>query len=214
MGRPVVDRSGVQYGGLTALSPTARKEHTSVIWKCRCACGSIVYVSGSRLHNGTAKSCGCSSRPFHGHCPRDKPSKTYNSWSTMIQRTTNSKAANYKRYGGAGRGVCLRWRLPNGVGFRNFLADMGERPKGTTLERVKNHLGYSPSNCRWADSDTQQNNKKSSRFLTYKRRTQTVAQWAREVDINVQTIHKRLRSGWSVARTLSTPVDERKRSNV
>lgn len=91
----------------------------------------------------------------HGHNPKyGKRSGTYRSWDGMKQRCLNPKATGYKRYGGAGVTVCERW-----LKFENFLADMGERPEGTTLDRIDSSRGYEPGNCRWADRSTQNRNR-------------------------------------------------------
>ena len=63
---------------------------------------------------------------------------------------------DYKWYGGKGIGVCERWL----ESFENFLTDMGERPEGMTLDRIKSSKDYSKDNCRWANKDTQLRNKK------------------------------------------------------
>jgi hypothetical protein len=73
----------------------------------------------------------------------------------MIQRCTNPKQKKYKFYGGRGIKVCKRWR-----DFRHFLADMGERPSGTTLDRRENEKGYEPGNCRWATTEEQLANRR------------------------------------------------------
>jgi hypothetical protein len=73
----------------------------------------------------------------------------------MIQRCNNPKATNYKYYGGRGITVCDRWHS-----FINFLADMGERPAGMTLDRIDVNGKYEPSNCRWTTSSEQQQNKR------------------------------------------------------
>jgi hypothetical protein len=77
----------------------------------------------------------------------------------MLQRCTNPKARGYKDYGGRGIKVCARWKK-----FDNFLADMGRRPKGTSLDRFPNPNGnYEKRNCRWATRKQQQNNRRKSR---------------------------------------------------
>jgi hypothetical protein len=79
---------------------------------------------------------------------------TYRSWDGMKQRCLNPRATGYKRYGGSGVTVCDQW-----LTFAGFLADMGERPEGTTLDRIDPARGYEPGNCRWATASEQNRNR-------------------------------------------------------
>lgn len=93
-----------------------------------------------------------------GHpAPGERRSPTYKSWQSMWERCTNPNHVGFSHYGGRGLAVCARWR-----DFRLFLADMGERPEGMTLDRIKNALGYEPGNCRWATALEQGGNKRSA----------------------------------------------------
>jgi hypothetical protein len=91
----------------------------------------------------------CISRTIHGHGRRGQQSGTWHSYHSMRTRCENPRRNNYMNYGGRGITISDRWLGPNG--FVNFLADMGERPTGTSLDRFPDLNGnYEPGNCRWA----------------------------------------------------------------
>ena len=75
----------------------------------------------------------------------------------MISRCTYPTTSGYERYGGRGIKVCQRWSGEHG--FEAFLADMGDRPAGKTLDRVDGAKGYKPGNCRWATAKEQRANR-------------------------------------------------------
>lgn len=78
----------------------------------------------------------------------------YNTWKKMKDRCNNSRADQYRYYGGKGIRVCERWRR-----FENFVADIGERPVGATLDRIDSSGNYGPDNCRWATKADQNRNR-------------------------------------------------------
>jgi hypothetical protein len=93
-------------------------------------------------------------RFVHGHRSPHR-SKTYISWSAMKQRCHSSTRHNANEYFFKGITYDARWES-----FQNFLADMGERPKGMTLDRIDSDGNYCKANCRWADVSTQNNNRR------------------------------------------------------
>jgi hypothetical protein len=80
--------------------------------------------------------------------------------------------------------------------FERFLADMGEKPKGMTIERIKNDRSYGPGNCRWATPREQAQNRRSNRYLTINGERMTVASWAEKLGMSRQALRYRLEQGW------------------
>ena len=102
----------------------------------------------------------------HGHSSKNgKLSLTYISWQNMKQRCQNPNHSRFKDWGARDIKVCERWQ-----DFTNFLADMGEKPEGLTLDRINNDGDYEPGNCRWATWKEQRRNQREAK--PYIHRTQ------------------------------------------
>jgi hypothetical protein len=119
----------------------------------------------------------------------------------MKQRCQNRNYHSWETYGGRGITVCERWQK-----FENFLADMGEPPKGASIDRIDNNGNYEPSNCRWATPKAQQRNRRVTRMLTFEGKKQPLAELAERFGIQRRTLVARIRTGWTVEDALTRPV--------
>lgn len=130
---------------------------------CLCDCGTKFFAWKQSLATGNTTSCGCARnkrtkqkthRYAEPYSRRTHPlNHLYNRWASMIERCTSPSHQAWHRYGGRGITVCERW-----LRFDAFLADMGVPPKGLSIDRIDNSLGYFPENCRWATAKEQRAN--------------------------------------------------------
>lgn len=168
------------------------------IWECVCDCGSVVAVSAALLKRLEKFSCGCTPAS-RKHGMTNTP--TYRIWSAMHDRCRNPANRFFHRYGGRGVKVCERWGGPDG--FANFLADMGEKPSGLSIDRIDNDGHYTPENCRWATTGQQTSNRASTRLITFDGETMMLKAWAQRIGISPTTLSLRLKRGWPLADALT-----------
>jgi hypothetical protein len=207
MGRKV-NLINQNFGRLTVIREIGTNKNRRVIWECLCECGAITKVVGRDLRNGHTKSCGCyraelSTKKFRKHGKHN--SAEYNSWRLLKNRCLNPNDQRFAEYGGRGIKVCDPWI----DSFENFYADMGPKPSPQhSIDRIDVNGHYSPENCRWASCEEQANNTSRNVFVTHLGQTQTLAQWARELNINYNTLNNRYKRGWDSVRILS-PVSKK-----
>lgn len=179
-----------------------RRQGHNAVWSFQCGCGKVFEALAANVTRGNTRSCGCrrvkvSEDKARTHGLSKHP--VYVVWNNMRRRCYDEKNAAFKNYGGRGITICAEWH-----DLSVFYRDMWPRPRGATIERIDNALGYSPSNCRWASRKEQGNNQRRNTVLDIDGIARTVAQWAEHLGIPSARIRGRLRLGWSAKDALNT----------
>lgn len=198
----IKDISGQRFGRLRAIDIDHIVPRLGAMWRCHCDCGAQVFVLSGNLASGNSRSCGCLKLDVHTKHGRSN-SRLYHVWEGMIQRCTNPHFSQFADYGGRGITVCERWR-----DFAAFLADMGEPEAKLSIERRDNDAGYSPDNCYWATRAQQRANQRVRKDATYidvEGKRVRLSDMARERGIRHNTLHARIKRGWSIERALTCP---------
>lgn len=142
-------------------------------------------------------------RRTHGHTAKrangGRFSPTYNSWMAMKARALHGRSKGRKQYY---LGISL---YPDWMTFEGFLRDMGERPAGTSLDRIDGSKGYEPGNCRWATPKVQGDNRACVDRITFNGKTLNPEEWAAELGLKPQTIRSRISRGWPLEKVLTAP---------
>ena len=199
------DITGQRFGRWTVIEPAGKTSDNHKLWHCRCDCGIERNVVGKELRNGKSKSCGCLStdtfrETITKHGLRYHP--LYVTWCNIHARCENSNNPEYKHYGGRGIRVCDEWK--DVTSFIGWAEANGYR-SGLQIDRIDNNGNYEPDNCRFVTHTGNQNNKRTNRLLTYEGRTQTISQWAKELNVPSDRIRSRLNMGWNVEDVLFKP---------
>lgn len=144
-------------------------------------------------------------------------SRLNNIFRNLKARCENPKRDHYKYYGERGIAVCDEWnnteKVPEDhnatkgyLAFKKWALTHGYK-EGLTIDRINVNKGYSPDNCRWITVQEQNNNKRNNCYITYKDKTQSLADWCRELNLNYDTIKDRLnRYHWSVEKAFEKKV--------
>lgn len=203
------DLTGMQFGMLTVVSRSSDPSKM-VKWNCVCLCGAHTTVEAGNLRSGHTKSCGCyRDENRSAWSLRHGRSKTpiHNTWLSMLERCENPSIPCYRNYGERGITVCEEWHV-----FENFLMDMGERPQGTSLDRIDNNGNYCKENCQWSTAKKQANNRRSNVIYGVRGKNGTIAQLIIlfGLTIGYKTVWERLRRGYNIERALFTEIPERK----
>jgi hypothetical protein len=159
-----LDLTGQRFGHLTVIRLARMRNHRCV-WLCQCDCGKKKEILGASLRYGSAKSCACRQlenahrlTTTHGHTRNRKQSLSYRSYFAAKTRCTNPKQPHWHLYGG--RGIKFRFKS-----FEQFYKEMGDRPKGKSLDRINNEGHYEPGNVRWATPREQWLNSRTAKRI-------------------------------------------------
>lgn len=215
--RKLKDLAGQVFSRLTVIDRAPNRIKRSGIgvvqWNCRCECGKLTIVDSGKLVGKRTKSCGClnidtpklrtgKNNPVFRHGMAK--SMEYRSWQCARKRVIDKNNKGYPAYGGRGIKMSDEWiDSPE-----TFLADMGKRPKGTTLERIDNDGHYCAENCRWASQTEQARNRRSTVRFFARGEEKTAAEWSEISGIPWKVIWARIRLwGWDYEKAIFEPVN-------
>lgn len=207
----LIDLTGKRFGRLLVVSRAENKSGT-VAWKCKCDCGNETVVRSDCLRIGKIQSCGCLRNELVGDRGRAHgmtETRLYRTWCGMKSRCYNPSYKGYKNYGGRGITICSEW-LHNFQAFYDWAMANGYADN-LQIDRIDVNIGYCPENCRWATTEEQSNNKRTSRILSLNGESHTISECSKITGINSRTIESRVGLyGWSDEKALTTPIRKQK----
>lgn len=213
------DIAGKRFNRLTAVKLHHSEKRPGggyrYFYTFKCDCGEERVIRKDIVISSGAKSCGClheewntsgKARRKHGMTG----TKFYETWSGMHARCNNKNSPSYPRYGGTGVKVYKRWRV-----FENFRDDMyqsflehvekhGERD--TSIDRIDSAGNYCKENCRWATNLIQGGNTRRIRFVVFRGQKYSMSEWDRILGFCPGRVKQRIYAGWSIKRTITTPI--------
>lgn len=190
-----------KYNMLTTIRKVGEKNGNE-LWECVCECGNLSIKTSNNLYSLKIKSCGCMKNkgyPKHSMCN----TRLYNIYEKMKSRCVQKNCKEYKYYGERGISLCEEW-FNNFLSFYNWSITNGYSDE-LSIDRIDVNGNYEPSNCRWVDMKTQQNNRRNNRKISYNGVEMNASQWAEKFNIPVDRLLMRLKHGWSIEDSLTKP---------
>ena len=192
-----IDLTNSRFGRMLVIKENGKDRHGSILWECKCDCGTVKTIKGDWLKRGAVKSCGCYNREQtikrnykHGHNTRKKTTSEYIAWNNMIARCENPNDPRYNTYGKRGVVVCEGWRNS----FKSFLEHIGARPsKKLSVDRIDNDGNYEPGNVRWGISEQQFRNKTNNHWIEYNGVKMILQDWAKKLKTDYRHIIRMLK---------------------
>lgn len=212
---------GKKYGRLTVVEYAGRKKSASggrqYYWRCNCSCGNTTVVQGSDLKSRNTISCTCLRNENtarlklrHGCARVGQKHPIYSCWEGMWARCTRPKNPSYPWYGAKGISVCERWRE-----FENFFEDMSpEWKRGLEIDRISSKGNYEPGNCKWSTRKEQMRNVADNVWYELDGVRKVATDWCVDIGGNHRIITQRLRLGWTLRKSLTTPARIQRNSHV
>lgn len=201
------DLVGKRFGRWTVIEKTeSYRRHdgkTESQYLCKCDCGTM-RIRKSKDILGSSVSCGCyrseymrKKRTTHGMTD----TRLFHIWDGMKERCKIDNDS-HKHWAGKGISVCDEWLGKEGFdNFQKWAYENGYSD-GLTIDRIECSGNYEPGNCRWVDYVVQNNNSANNVRIECFGESKTIAEWAKEYELNYQTLYSRLKHGWGVERAL------------
>lgn len=194
---------GKKYNWLTIISDAGVIGSSRWV-NVKCDCGKIKKMILSLIKNGQRFSCGCYHSHNSGVTHGLSKHPLFSTWGNMKQRCHNTECQHYHAYGGRGIIVCQAW-LKDFKIFYDWAIEHGWK-KGLEIDRIKNHLGYSPGNCRIVKKKINGRNRRCTTLIAYKGQNKPLGEWCEELNLCYNNINGRLRKGWDAAKAFETPI--------
>lgn len=178
----------------------------------RCDCGNAFVAQKSNVIGKGRNDCGCSRATSDRVAPKGASSNPLHKvWWHMIDRCENEQNKSFRDYGARGIKVVDRWKTGDGplTGFECFMADMGPRPKGMTIERVQRDGDYKPGNCVWLPKGDQSKNRRGVYLVRIGEEVKTIPDWCAVTGIDYWTAIRRVARGWPPDKAVTHPIRKR-----